>query len=92
MTHPKKCCVCVRVCVCVCVLSPYRLLQGVAAAEVFELRVRAGSLASVSVSRLARKVLLDAAIWQRHVNTDTHVNRRSDKHTQIIKYIHIQKH
>ncbi len=77
--------VCVCVCVCVCVLSPYRLLQGVAATEVFELRVRAGSLASVSVSGLAREVLLHTAIWHRHINTDTHGNRHSDKHTQIIK-------
>lgn len=49
-----------------CTVCVYRLLQGVAAAELFELRVRAGSLAPVSVSTLARKVLLHAAIWHEH--------------------------
>lgn len=57
--------VCARFCGC----YPYHLLQSVAATEIFELRVRAGSLASVSVSSLARKVLLHIAIWQRHINT-----------------------
>lgn len=60
-------------------LSPYRLLQGVAATEVFELRVGAGSLASVSVSGLARRVLLHTAIWHRHIDTDTHTH--GVKHT-----------
>lgn len=49
----------------------YRLLQGVAAAQLFQLRVRAGSLAPVSVSALARKVLLHAAIWYKHTPADT---------------------
>lgn len=59
-----RCAVCL-----VCVSSAYRLLQGVAATQVFELRVRAGSLASISASGLARKLLLHAAIWHRHRRT-----------------------
>lgn len=55
-----------------------------AATEVFELRVRAGSLAPVSVSGLARKVLLHTAIWHKHTNT-THRTHTESNTNQTVK-------
>lgn len=78
-----------------CVVCVYRLLQGVAAAELLQLRVRAGPLAPVSASALARNVLLHAAIWQTHTpsrqaktNTGGELNVYTEILTNARKHTH----